>query len=142
MPAPHLAIEPGYIRIPENPSEPPRLLGSYSPAANTHFFPRRRLCPITEQPVEDCELSTHGILYAWTFVTMPWMGVLREAEDGGHGVGQIDLPEGVRVQARIAGRIGDWRIGMPMRTALLPIAKDEQGNELCTFQFVPEEAVA
>lgn len=134
-----LPIEEGYFRISDDASEAPCLLGSYSPATNARFFPRRKLCPITSTPVEDCELSTVGVLYSWTFIKMPRMGVLKEAEDGGHGVGQIDLPEGVRVQARIAGRMGDWRIGMPMRVALLPLAKDEHGNELCSFQFVPAE---
>ena len=105
-------IEPGYFRIPDEPGEPPRLLGSRSRAANAWFFPRRKLCPITSGPVEDCELSTDGVLYSWTFIKMPVMGVLQEAADGGHGVGQIDLAEGVRVQARIAGGMGDWRIGM------------------------------
>ena len=130
-------IEEGYFRIPDAPGEPPRLLGSYSRAANARFFPRRKLCPITSGPVEDCELSPVGTLYSWTFIKMPVMGVLKEAVDGGHGVGQIDLPEGVRVQARIAGRMGDWRIGMPMRLALWPVMKDEHDNELCTFQFEP-----
>ncbi len=132
-------IEPGYFRIADEPGEAPRLLGSYSRAANAWFFPRRKLCPITSGPVEDCELSTVGVLYSWTFIKMPVMGVLQEAADGGHGVGQIDLPEGVRVQARIAGGMGDWRIGMPMRLALLPLAPDEHGSELCSFQFVPAE---
>ncbi len=132
-----LPLEAGYFTIPEDPNAPPRLIGSYSPAARTFFFPRRKRCPISFGSVGDRELSTEGTLYAWTFVKIPVMGVLREAEDGGHGVGQIDLPEGVRVQARIAGKLGDWRIGMRMRLALLPVAQDEAGNELCTFQFVP-----
>ncbi len=137
-----IPVEPGYFRIPDDPSEVPRLLGSYSPEARTSFFPRRKLCPITSTPVEDRELSPTGVLYSWTFIKMPRMGVLEEAADGGHGVGQIDLPEGVRIQARIAGRMGDWRIGMPMRLAVLPLAKDEKGNELCSFQFVPVEEVS
>ena len=132
-----LPLEAGYFSVPTEPDEPPRLLGSYSPATGKYFFPRRKLCPITSGPVEDCELGTEGELYSWTFVKMPWLGRLEESADGGYGVGQVDLPEGVRVQARIAGSMGDWAIGMTMRLELLPITTDDKGNELCTFQFVP-----
>lgn len=135
-----LPLEEGYFTVPEHEDEAPRLLGSYSPAADTYFFPRRRRCPITEQPVEDVELSPDGVLYSWTFVEAPWMGRRRMSGDlAGHGVGQVDLPEGVRVQGIIDGQMGDWAIGMPMRLALQPIRTDEDGNELCTFKFSPVE---
>ena len=134
-----LPLEPGYFTLPAESGAAPRLLGSYSPAADKYFFPRRKLCPITSGPVEDCELSDQGILYSWTFIKMPWLGRLEEAEGGGYGVGQVDLPEGVRVQARISGEMGDWEIGMPMRLELLPVTQDDEGNELCTFQFVPSQ---
>jgi len=140
-----LPLEDGYISIPDDPgSAPPNLLGSYSPAADTYFYPRRKLCPISLEPVEDCELSSDGELYSWTFVYRPVMGKRIEAEGGGYGVGQIDLPEGVRVQARIDGAMGDWKIGMKMRMALDPLAEDEDGNSLCGFKFVPvsEEGAA
>lgn len=134
-----LPLEEGYMRIPEEPNEPPRLIGSYSPAADTYFFPRRKRCPITFGPVEDRELSPDGVLYSWTFVRMPSMGSRKLAEGGGYGVGQIDLPEGVRIQAMIEGKMGDWEIGMKMVLKPLPVMEDEEGNTLCTFQFAPAE---
>ena len=128
--------DPELLRIAE--AGEPRLLGSFSPAAGKTFFPRRKRCPITLEPVEDCELSTRGVLYSWTFVVRPVLGSQELAEEGGYGVGQIDLPEGVRVQAPIAGAMGDWEIGMPMALALLPVGKGAEGEELVTFHFVPE----
>jgi hypothetical protein len=34
-------IEEGFFRIPDDPGEPPRLLGSRCPACGEAFFPRR-----------------------------------------------------------------------------------------------------
>jgi uncharacterized OB-fold protein len=134
-------IEEGYFRVPEAPGAPPVLLGSYSPAANTYFWPRRKRCPITMEAVEDCELSTEGTLYSWTFVYMPTLGSMTVDAGGGFGVGQVDLPEGVRVQALIDGQFGDWTVGMPMRLTTRRVGSDEQGNDVCTIAFAPAAEV-
>lgn len=59
-------------------------------------------------------------------------------------MGQIDLPEGPRIQARLVGEIGDWTIGMAMQTALLEVRDhlgcvigDESGVAYATFCFKP-----
>lgn len=131
-------LEDGYMIIPENRGEPCRLLGSYSPAAKKSYFPIRKLCPITSEPVETVELSPEGVLYSWSFIRMPKLGSRVMAEGGGQGVGQIDLPEGVRIQAPIDGKMGDWKIGMKMRLAPNPVATDEEdGTIYCGFKFTP-----
>ena len=129
-------LEEGYMVIPENPDEPCRLLGSYSKAADKHYFPIRKRCPITEKDVETVELSPVGELYSWSFIRMPKMGSRKVDAGGGYGVGQIDLPEGVRIQAVISGQMGDWEIGMPMGLVALPVKK-KGDTELCTFGFEP-----
>lgn len=133
--ADQIPIEPEYFRIPEDPAAPPVLLGSYSPTADTYFWPPRKRCPITFQPVEDCELSTEGELYSWTFVSMPTMGSQQRDASGGFGAGQVDLPEGVRIQALLEGEQGDWAIGMPMRLVTRAVGQDDDGNEICTVAF-------
>lgn len=132
-----IPLEEGYFTIPEDQDEPARLLGSYSGAADRYFWPVRKLCPITSEPVEDRDLSPQGVLYSWTFVEMPWMGSMKTADGGGYGVGQIDLPEGVRIQALIDGQMGDWTIGMPMKFVPRTVKTDDAGNELCTIAFAP-----
>lgn len=129
-------LEEGYFRIPEDPNERPRLIASYSKAADKYFFPRMMQCPITEEPVEDVELSPEGTLYSWTYIYMPFMGSAKMGEGNAHGVGQVDLPEGVRVQAVITGKMGDWEIGMPMGLVAIPVRK-KGDTELCTFGFEP-----
>ena len=128
-------LEEGYMVIPENPELPTRLLGSYSKAANKTYFPIRKLCPVTSEPVETVELSPVGELYSWSFIMMPKMGSREKV--AGYGVGQIDLPEGVRIQAPIDGKMGDWKIGMKMRLVANPVVTDEDGTQYCGFKFTP-----
>lgn len=128
-------IEEGYFRIPEADDGNPVLLGSYSPAAKTYFWPRRKRCPITLEPVEDCELSTEGVIYSWTYVLMPWLGSMEMDSGGGFGACQVDLPEGVRVQAPLDGQMGDWAIGQPVRLVTRVLDRDSDGNELCSIAF-------
>ncbi len=128
-------VEEGYFRIPEEAGASPVLLGSYSPAAKTYFWPRRKRCPISLEAVEDCELSTEGEIYSWTFVVMPWLGSQEMDAGGGFGAGQVDLPEGVRIQAPLEGKMGDWAIGQKVRLVTRTVGKDEAGNELCTIAF-------
>ncbi len=137
--AQRVPIEEGYFRIPDDPNASPVLLGSYSPAAKTYFWPRRKRCPITLEAVEDCELSTEGELYSWTYVYMPTMGSLEKDASGGFGAAQVDLPEGVRIQALISGKQGDWTIGMPVRLVTQTVGKDDNGNEICTIAFTPSK---
>jgi uncharacterized protein len=132
-----LALEDGYFLMPDDANPRLRLIGSYSPAADEYFFPRRKRCPLTFGEVEDRVLSTEGVLYSWT-----WLETMRYGTMSGggepHGIGQVDLPEGVRIQTRLLGAMGDWEIGMPMVTDVLPVSTDADGNELCTFCFRPK----
>ena len=130
-----IPVEEGYFRIPEDNDRAAVLLGSYSPAARTYFWPRRKRCPITLEPVEDCELSTEGVIYSWTYVVMPWLGSMEMDSGGGFGACQVDLPEGVRIQAPLEGKMGDWEIGQQVELVTRVLDKDAEGNELCSIAF-------
>lgn len=134
-----LPLEQGYFAMPDGEHPTPRLIASYSAAVDEYFFPRRKRCPVTFGPVEDRLLSPRGTLYSWTWIANMKYGAMSMGGEP-HGVGQVDLPEGVRVQTRLLGQMGDWEIGMPMVLDLLPITKDGDGNELCTFCFRRAEA--
>ena len=92
-------IEPGFFTIPRDPNEAPRLLGSRCRECDETFFPRRPICAqcLTEE-TEDVRLGPRGRLYTYTYTHLPLFNS-RRAGGGGYGVGQIDLPEGPRVQA-------------------------------------------
>ena len=144
---PRIPIEAGYFTIPADPDEPPRLLGSRCRACGEHFFPRRVVCArCLAQEGEDVLLGPRGTLYTWTYVHFPLFGAKR-AEHGGYAVGQIDLPEGPRVQSVLSGGPEEFRIGMPMQLELETLRESKAGEDVVIFRFRPvggrsEEAAA
>ena len=136
-PRQRVPIEPGFFTIPEDPAEPPCLLGSRCRACGEVFFPRRVVCArCLERGCDDVTLGTRGLLYTYTYVHLPLYGSRRRA-DGGYGVGQVDLPEGPRVQAVLSGAPGDFRIGMEMDLELESLREDDEGREVVIYRFGP-----
>lgn len=131
----NIPTDPHLFRLPGDGEDRPRLLGSYAPESNLHFWPRRKRCPVTRTAVADVELGPTGTLYAWTFLHVPRMGTVCFGHAGGYAVGQVDLPEGVRIQAPLVGTQDDWSIGDQMALTLFPVGTDDEGNELVTFRF-------
>jgi uncharacterized OB-fold protein len=130
-----IPTDPTLFRLPVGDEDRPRLLGSYAPESGLHFWPRRQRCPVSRTPVVDAELGPVGTLYAWTFLQVPRMGTVSFGDAGGYGVGQVDLVEGVRVQAVLSGGPEDWSIGDEMALTIFPVGVDADGNELVTFRF-------
>ena len=85
------------------------------------------------------ELGPRGTLYTWTWVHFPLFGTLR-ADHGGYGVGQVDLPEGPRVQAVLSGGPDDFRIGMAMELGLETLRENERGEDVVMYRFLPADA--
>lgn len=135
-------IEPGYFTIPERPSEAPRLLGSRCRSCGEYFFPRRVVCArCLEEDTEDVLLGPRGTLYTWTYVHFPLFGAKR-ADAEGYAVGQIDLPEGPRVQSVLSGGPKAFRVGMPMELDLETLRENEKGEDVVIFRFRPLEEAA
>ena len=136
-PAERVPIEPGYFTIPSDPAAPPQLLGSRCASCGEHFFPRRPVCAkCCHRVTEDVALSSSGTLYTYTYLFVPLFNSKR-ASDGGYGVGQIDLPEGPRVQSVLQGGPDDFRIGMTMEMELETLRENEEGQEVVIFRFRP-----
>jgi len=139
-PRPRVPVKPGYFTIPDDPSEPPRLLGTKCLACGEHFFPRRAICARAEclsERTADVEMGPRGTLYSYTFVHFPLFGSMR-VEHVGYGVGQVDLPEGPRVQLPLAGKQEDYRVGMTLEAELEPLREDG-GNDVVIVRFRPVE---
>lgn len=132
-----IPVEPGFFTIPETEGEAPRLLGSRCTRCREVFFPRRLVCAkCLHRGTEDVLLGPRGTLYTWTYTWVPMFGALR-ADVGGYGVGQVDLPEGPRVQAVLSGGPDDFRIGMPMELDLETLRVDSKDREVVIFRFRP-----
>ncbi len=132
-------IEAGFFTIPSEPAEPPRLLGSRCRTCGEVFFPRRAVCAacLTEG-ADDVEFGTRGTLYTWTYVHFPLFGS-RRAEAGGYGVGQVDTPEGPRIQAVLSGGPEDFRIGMRMEIELETLRENDRGEEVVIYRYRPAD---
>jgi len=130
-----LPIEAGYFTIPDD-NTPPQLLGSACTKCGEVFFPRRHSCAkCLHRETRDVLLSPHGTIYSYTYVHFPLFGGKREVK--GYGVGQVDLPEGPRVQSILLGGPNDFRIGMPVTMELETLKQDKDGNDVVIFRFRP-----
>ena len=113
------------------PSEPV-LLGSECERCGTVSFPRQKACPrCTSTDVRERRLARRGTLWSWTIQRFrpkspPYTGP--EAFEP-YGVGYIELPGEVRVEARLTeSDPAKLEIGMEMELTLIPEA---------TFAFRP-----
>ncbi len=130
-----IPIEPGFFTIPDDPAGQPRLLGTRCTECAEVFFPRRVVCArCLGASLEDVELGPHGTLFTFTYVHVPLFGALR-AEAGSYGVGQVDLDEGPRVQAVLAGTRDELAIGMRLELQLETLRRTDEGDEIVIFRF-------
>ncbi len=131
-------LKAGYFTVPDDPAAPPRLLGSRCEDCGECFFPRRHICAraaCLSQRLTDIEMGPRGTLYSYTFVHFPLFGSTK-VEHIGYGVGQVDLPEGPRVQLPLAGAQEDYRVGMTLEAELEPMREDGE-REVVIVRFRP-----
>ena len=132
-------VKPGYFTVPDDPAEPPRLLGSRCLDCGEHFFPRRAICAKSmSERTEDVLLGPRGTLFSYTFVHFPLFGSTR-VEHIGYGVGQVDLPEGPRVQLPLAGKQEDYRVGLGVE-AEVETLREEGDHDVVIIRFRPVES--
>src|SRR4051795_11769399 len=137
---PRVPIEAGDFKIPDDDAEPPKLLGSRCPACGEHFFPRRLVCAkCLHEGTDDVEMGPRGRLWTWTFVHVP-LFAKKDAKVDAYGVGQVDLPEGPRIQAILEGGADDFEIGMEMELGFEVLKQDKDGNDVVIYRFKKVDA--
>jgi uncharacterized OB-fold protein len=121
----------------------PRLLGGHCTECGGWHFPVQANCPhCAGLNVERTPLRPRGTLWTWTIQTFappspPYRGPAGD-EFVPFGVGYIELPEGLSVQARLTVNDGArLAIGMPMALTLEPFGVDEQGRPVTGYAFAP-----
>jgi uncharacterized OB-fold protein len=85
---------------------------------------------------DDVVLSTTGTLYTWTWVHLP-LFAKTDATVSSYGVGQVDLPEGPRIQAILQGEPADFSIGMSLTLDVETLRQDAEGNDVVIYRFRP-----
>ena len=114
-----------------------RLKGSKCAACGEVFYPRRIVCAkCLHEGCDDVFLSTDGTLFTWTWVHLP-LFAKTDSTVSAYGVGQVDLPEGPRIQAILQGEPNDFSIGMRMTLDVETLRQDDEGNDVVIYRFKP-----
>ncbi len=119
-----------------------RLIGSQCARCGTVAFPRQFSCPkCTSVKVSERLLARRGTLWSWTIQCFPPKSPPYAVDDPDafepYGVGYVELPGEVRVEARLTeADPGRLRIGMPMELTLVP-APGGEARGLLTYAFRP-----
>ena len=134
-----MAAEPIAAGLFTWPAEEPQLIGSRCRDCSVVTFPAQPSCPAcTSVAVEERLLGRTGTLYTWTvqgFRPKPPYAGPEEFEP--YGVGYVELPGEVRVEARLTTADPDrLRIGMLMELVIVPF-----GGHL-TYAFAPVDGAA
>ena len=125
-------------------ADAPQLIGSRCRRCGVVAFPRQASCAsCTSDDVEERRLARTGTLWTWTIQCFapkspPYAGTSEAFEP--YGVGYVELPGEVRVEARLTESDPDrLRIGMPMELVLVP-APGPAGTMTYAFRPTEEEA--
>ena len=127
------------------PANKPQLLGSRCRHCAEAAFPAQpdcRSCGSRETDI--VELGDRGTLWTWTIQTFmpkqPYHSEETEQTFTPYGVGYVEMPGGVRVEARLQQNTPDQlQIGMPMQLQIVPFRHQEDGSQLMTFWFTAVE---
>ncbi len=126
------------------PSDEPRLVGSRCTSCGIHAFPRQDGCAkCAGTETETVELGRRGRLWTWTVQgfppkSPPYVGDTSPDGFRPYGVGYVELPGQVRVEARLTESDPDkLEIGMEMEMVIETLGQDDDGNDLVTYAFAP-----
>lgn len=134
---PRVPIKPGFFTIPDEPNDPPRIVGTRCNACGEHFYPRRAICAkCLSEDTTEVAMEGRGTLYSYTFVHFPMFGSSNVEVAEGYGVGQIDLVDGPRLQMPLAGRQHDFRIDQELVAELAKMREDGD-NDVMIVRFRP-----
>lgn len=126
------------------PAEQPALLGGRCDECGRTTFPQQPGCPACgSDAMTTIALPRSGRLWTWTIQgfppkSPPYGRVESSQTFEPYGVGYIELPDHVRVEARltVADPAG-LRIGMAMTLVIVPFREDADGNQIMTYAFTP-----
>ncbi len=128
------------------PSDEPRLIGSRCTECGNHRVPGQSGCPrCTADGAETIELGRTGTLWTSTIQGFPpkappYAGNADPKTFEPYGVGYVELPGEVKVEARLTEADPEkLQIGMEMEMVIIPLTTDDDGNEVVTFAFAPVE---
>jgi uncharacterized OB-fold protein len=134
-----LALAPEISTWPDND---PQLIGSSCGACQAVTFPRQARCPqCSGGNMSDVLLPRRGTVVAWTtqgFPPGPPYAGPTGADFTPFGVGLVQLGDVVRVEGRLTeSDPARLAFGMEVELTMMPLATNENGDEIITFAFRP-----
>jgi uncharacterized OB-fold protein len=122
----------------------PRLLGSRCGGCGTVYFPKASICRSPECKggvLDDAQFGPRGTLWSYTVQHYPPPPPVKYDEPFvPYALGLVDLPEGLRVLSRVfTADIGLLKAGTELTLVLEPLCRDNEGNDVISFQFRPIE---
>ncbi|WP_051471191.1 Zn-ribbon domain-containing OB-fold protein [Patulibacter minatonensis] len=115
------------------------LIGTRCAGCGAHYFPVSLSC---RNPVCDDKrtvrttLGRTGTLYSWTVQHYRPPALYRADEWEPYAVGLVEVPEGLRVLAKLIGRDTDaLEVGMPVRLVTSPLYTDADGRRVDTYAY-------
>ena len=121
----------------------PILLGSRCRGCGETYFPQAHACTrCCATGLEIAELGDRGTLWSWTVQSFlpkpPYNGGEDAASFKPFGVGYVQMPCGVKVEARLTTADPQvLRVGLPMRLRLEPYRRTVEGQAIHTYAFAP-----
>lgn len=132
-------VKAGYFTVPADPDEAPRVIVSRCRDCGEYFFPKRLVCAkCLSRDTEETTVAARGTLYSYTFVHIPLFGSTKIEYQEGYGVGQVDLPEGPRIQLPLAGTQSEFAVGQAVAGELMTM-REQDGKDLVILRFKPVE---
>jgi len=132
-----IPVRPGYYTVPSDPGAIPDVIVSRCTECDEYFFPKRLVCAkCLSRKTEETTVPARGTLYSFTFVHIPLFGSTRIEYAEGYGVGQIDLPQGPRLQLPLAGKQAEFKVGQPVVGELDPV-REQDGKDVVILRFKP-----
>lgn len=126
-----------FLRIPDNSSEKPYLVGNKCKGCGAVYLGSRMGCSrcMSVEPMEEVKLSDRGELHVFSIVHQSAPGIPTP-----YVAAIVDLPEGVSVRCNIEGVEPDpknLKFGMPVEMYTETVHVDKEGNEIVAFKFRP-----
>jgi uncharacterized OB-fold protein len=119
----------------------PALLGSECAVCGSHYFPQTLGCrnPACDSVVVERTLfGRHGRIYSYTVQKYQPPALFKVDSWEPYPIGLIELPEGLKVIAKLTGIEHDaLDVGVEVELVLEPLYRDDSGRDVVTYAYAP-----
>ena len=137
----YVATKDDFFSKPFYPLEKVALMGSRCRNCGEVYFGKAIACQnCRSEDLEDTALGHEGTLYTYTIIRNKPPGDYKGSDPfEPFAVGLVELPEGIRILAPLAGCSFDGiKIGMKLQLSIDEFYEDEEGKTVLSYSFRPQ----